>query len=90
MISCSSCSSLVGFESCINGWFGHDFSKTCPNCRTPRGLTKSFALKDFNDLIAQANVLNASVPNPGAFDDAQQLTSNQYTINNKNQLREDL
>ena len=74
LIGCSSCSSLVVCEACVNDWFGNDISKTCPKRRTPRGLTKSFVLKGFNDLTAQINVLNASLAN---LNDKLPVTNNQ-------------
>ena len=74
LIGCSSCSSLVGCEACVNDWFDNDVSKTRPKCRTPRGLTKSFVLKGFSDFIAQINVLSASVTN---LDDTLPVTNNQ-------------
>lgn len=74
LIGCSSCSSLVVCEACVNDWVGNDISKTCPKRRTPRGLTKSFVLKGFNDLTAQINVLNASLAN---LNDKLPVTNNQ-------------
>ena len=62
LVGCSGFSSLVGCEACVTDWFGNT-SKTCPKCRTPKSLTKSFVFKGFNDLIAQIKVLNVSVMN---------------------------
>ena len=74
LIGCFSCSSLIDCEACVNDWFGNDVSKTCPKCRIPRNLTKSFVLKGFNDLIAQITVLIVSVAN---LDDTLPVTNNQ-------------
>ena len=51
LIACQACSTLVGCESCANTWYGNGFNKKCPKCNTPRGLSKTFILKGFDNLV---------------------------------------
>ena len=52
-IACQACSTLLGYESCTNTWYGNGFYKKCSECNTPRGLPKTFILKGFENLVHQ-------------------------------------
>ena len=51
IIACSSCSTLVGCEAYIDNWYRNSLDQRCPKCRATRGLSKTFVLKGFDDLI---------------------------------------
>jgi len=57
IIACQACSSIVGCETCTNTWYQNGFDKKCPKCNSVRGLSKTFVLKGFNDLVSQIKVL---------------------------------
>ena len=59
LIACSGCASLVGCESCTNEWYSNDsLDKKCPKCRAERGLTKTFILRGFDEVIKQINLIS--------------------------------
>jgi len=53
IIACQACSTLVGCESCTNTWYQNGLDKKCPKCNSSRGLSKTFVLKGFDDLVQQ-------------------------------------
>lgn len=57
IIACQACSTLVGCESCTNEWYRNGLDKKCPKCNAPRGLSKTFVLKGFDELITQIRFL---------------------------------
>lgn len=60
IIGCQACSNLIGCQQCINIWYtGADaMEKPCPKCRAERGLTKTFILKGFDEVVNQIGILN--------------------------------
>jgi len=77
LIGCSSCCSLVGCQECTNTWYGQEeaLDKVCPKCRAERGLTKTFVIKGFDDLIDQITEMNKTEAD-GAFDDTLPVEDN--------------
>ena len=63
LIACQACSTLLGCESCTNTWYGNGFDKKCPKCNTPRGLSKTFILKGFDNLVHQLELMNEGTLN---------------------------
>ena len=63
LIACQACSTLLGCESCTNTWYGNGFDKKCPKCNTPRGLSKTFALKGFDNIVHQLELMNEGTLN---------------------------
>jgi len=59
LIACQGCSSLIGCELCVNTWYANDRNmvKNCPKCRVERGLSKTFVLRGFEELIHQLQIL---------------------------------
>ena len=55
IIACQSCNTIVGCQKCTNRWYSGagGLEKPCPKCRTPRGLSKTFLLKGFDELVKQ-------------------------------------
>ena len=63
LIACQACSTLLGCESCTNTWYGNGFDKKCPKCNTPRGLSKTFILKGFDNLVHRLELMNEGTLN---------------------------
>ena len=40
-----------------------DLTKKCPKCNTPRGLSKTFILKGFDNLVHQLELMNEGTLN---------------------------
>ena len=58
-ITIDSMSSLLhSTRVCTNTWYGNGFDKKCPKCNTPRGLSKTFILKGFDNLVHQLELMN--------------------------------
>ena len=59
LIACQGCSSLIGCELCVKTWYTNDRSmvKNCPKCWVERGLSKTFVLRGFEELIHQLKIL---------------------------------
>ena len=76
-VGCQQCATMVGCQTCIDRYYmgSGGLTKVCPKCRTPRGLSRSFRIRGFDDLISQIRVMeNLSEDEsedemPGAFDD---------------------
>lgn len=61
LIACSACSSLVGCQTCTNEWYKEgSLAKVCPKCRGQRGLTKTFVLRGFDDVVSQLQQMQAT------------------------------
>lgn len=61
LIACNVCSSLVGCQSCTNEWYKEgSLAKVCPKCRSQRGLTKTFVLRGFDDVVSQLQQMQHS------------------------------
>ena len=63
LIACQACSTLLGCESWTNTQYGNEFDKKCPKCNTPRGLSKTFILKGFGNLVHQLELINEGTLN---------------------------
>ena len=73
LIACSACSTLVGCQTCTNEWYRTgSLNKVCPKCRSERGLTKTFILRGFDDVVKQIRQMQQETTrlnHDGAFDD---------------------
>ena len=58
IIACSNCSILKGCETCTDDWCKNSIDKRCLKCRAARGLSKTFILKGFDDLIEQIKMIS--------------------------------
>ena len=59
LIACSACGTLVGCQSCTDEWYKEgSLAKQCPKCRSERGLTKTFVLRGFDEVVVQLRQLN--------------------------------
>ena len=68
LIACQACSTLLGWESCTNTWYGKGSDKKCPKCNTPRGLSKTFILKGFDNLVHLLELMNEGALNNDSND----------------------
>ena len=68
LITCQACSTLLGCESCTNTWYGSGFDKKCPKCNTPRGMSKTFIQKGFDNLVHQLELMNEGTLNNNSND----------------------
>ena len=63
LIGCRDCNSLIGCQRCTNRWFGGPtgLDKTCPKCRCERGLSKTFVMRGFDELVDQISEMNRNL-----------------------------
>ena len=49
------CKTILGCDSCVNGWFsGLDaLTKTCPSCQAERGYNETVLLRGLDDFLIQ-------------------------------------
>ena len=69
LLACQACSTLLGCESGTNAWYRSGFDKKCPKCNTPRRLSKTFILKDFDNLVLQLELMNEKTLNSNDSND---------------------
>jgi hypothetical protein len=63
LIGCRDCNTLIGCQRCTNRWYGGSagLDKTCPKCRCERGLSKTFVMRGFDELIDQISEMNRNL-----------------------------
>ena len=52
------CSTLVGCKACTDELYRNSLDKRCPKCRAARSLSKTFDLKEFDDLVSQIKIIS--------------------------------
>jgi len=79
IIACSSCATQVGCETCVDEWYKNSFERGCPKCRTSRGLSKTFILKGFDELVGQIKLLSGN-HDDGAYTDTVLIEDDERNI----------
>ena len=51
LILAKCCKSILGCQQCVNGWYKDGgLTKSCPACRSPRGLSETMVLLGLDEL----------------------------------------
>ena len=55
IIATKCCSSLIGFDECVNTWYDsvNGLTKKCPHCNEPRGYAFTFQFKGLDDFLTR-------------------------------------
>ena len=78
IMGCTSCSSLIGCQVCVDRWFsgtGDDvLAQKCPKCRCERGISKTITFRGFDNLVSHIKALKeGSDSSSGESDDLDEL-----------------
>ena len=68
LVGCSECGVMVGCKQCVDEWYASEaLVKECPAARCKRGLSKTFILRGFDELLERSRtVLDQDSPHQDA------------------------